>query len=488
MPHERSLKNQLRASVRLFPLAAAMLGLIVSPLAAQSLPETAPEAAPQSTEQADLIPLQDTRLRDTRIGPAEAITTSLTPTSPAPMVEPYRDTVRQNRPIQPIDGLSANGLDRPDEAPGIRFGTMILRPTISEKIVHESIEDGGGSSSRIYSETEIRATLQSDWSRHRLTIDGAGRIQNNISGEGQEEPSASLGATLDLDLAGDMAARLRAGYDFYKEDRTDPNAVSGAVTQASVHSLGASAALMKNLGRLRGTATAQVNRLIFGDASLSNGAVISGSDRDRLSGKFTGRIGYEISPSLIPFLEASVERINYDETHDANGFARSASTYAIRLGAEIPYSEKLSGEIASGYVMHDIDDSALSDIDAFTLDGEINWSPRRGTLVNAGVASVVEASTAAGQSGSVAYQFRLGIEQQVRRNLVARLSGTALQRDFVGSSAIADETVLGARTELDWSISRYLSLIADASFERSSQDGRSDSDTARVGLGLKLRR
>ncbi|MAY60693.1 MAG: hypothetical protein CML29_00620 [Rhizobiales bacterium] len=395
---------------------------------------------------------------------------------------------RQTLPISTVDGIETGTTPEEDLAPGIRLSTFLLRPTLTEKIVHESESYGGATFDRTFSETTLEGTLESDWSRHKLTVTGEGSYQANISGEGQEEPTASVDAVLDLDLTETLGGQLAAGYDFYREDRTDPNAIANATAQSGVHTLSASAALTKRLGSIRGTATAEVSKVLYGDAELAGGGVISGDDRDALTTGVRGRIGYEVSPALIPFLEASLARTEYDQEIDSSGFKRSSSTYGLRAGVELPLGEKLSGEISAGYLTRDIEDAGLEDIDAFTIDGSLRWSPMRGTTLTANLNTAIEASTTAGESGSVVHLLSVELERQLRDTVVARLTGTAALRNYEGASAPDDQTRLGLRGELDWSLNRYLSLVADAGYEKTTQGGVPDSDTARIGLGLRVRR
>ncbi|TDH35081.1 hypothetical protein E2A64_15325 [Pseudohoeflea suaedae] len=395
---------------------------------------------------------------------------------------------RQNLPISSVDGRQTASVPEDGRATGIRLGTFLLRPTLTQKIAHENQRDGSTSTSRTFSETTLEGSLESDWARHKLTVTGSGTFQKNISGEGQEEPSASVDALLDLDFTETVSGQLTAGYDFSREDRTDPNAIANATAQAGVHILSATAGLTKRLGSLRGTATAEVSRKLFGDAELANGTVISGDDRNTLTTGIRGRIGYELSPALVPFVEASLARTRYDQTIDNTGTERSATTYGLRAGVELPVGEKLSGEISAGYLLRDIDDAALDDIDAFSIDGSLAWSPMRGTTLTAALSTALEESTTVGQSGSVVHLLSLELEQELRESVIARLTGTAALRKFEGTSAPDNQTRLGLAAEVDWSINRYLSLVADAGYERTTQPGADDSDTARVGLGLRVRR
>ena len=395
---------------------------------------------------------------------------------------------RQNDRVGTVDGLPLN-TDRDDTlVPGFMLGTLTLRPTLSQRIVREEVSDGARRTNRTYSETTLTGTLQSDWSRHQLSVDGFATYQKNISGTGEEQPSVNVDARLDLDLVNDVTAMLGAGYSYSQESRTDPNAIAGAATQSGIHEARASIGLRKELGLLRGTTSLEVTRRMYGDATLANGNSIVVNDRDTLGAELTTRIGYAVSPALIPFLEISAGRENYDQRIDSTGAERSSTTYAARAGTEINLGEKLRGELAAGYLTRSLDDASLSDISGLTLDGELNWSPRRGTDVMVGLGTTVESATTAGESGAVVYELASNLSQQIHSSVVARLGATTALRDYDSGSGRNNQRSYGISTGLTWSVNRYLDVVADASYTRIKEQGVTDEKTTRLGLGIKLRR
>jgi len=395
---------------------------------------------------------------------------------------------RQNARTGTVDDLPLASDTEEADVPGISLGTLTLRPTLDQRVVHESVRFGTDKTDRTYSQTTLSGVLESDWSRHQLRVDGSGTWQKNIAGTGTESPSAGLDAALNLDLINNFSALLGAGYSYSQESRTDPNAISGATTQSGIHELRASVGLAKTLGLLRGTTTLDITRTMYGDATLADGSSLTVNDRDTLGAEITTRIGYQVSPALVPFIEASAGREKYDRRIDSTGAERSSTTLGARAGAEINLGEKLSGEFAAGYVLRSLDDANLSDISGLTLDGELNWSPARGTDVSLGLATTLETATAAGQSGAVVYELDSKLSQQIRNNLVARLGATASYRDYDSGSGRDNQHTYGASAGLTWSVNRYLDLEADASYERTKEQGGTDEETMSLGLGLKLRR
>ncbi|PST18670.1 hypothetical protein C7U60_17705 [Mesorhizobium plurifarium] len=398
------------------------------------------------------------------------------------------DFNRLNRREETIDGLRRR-IDPDDgQAPGIRIGTFVLKPALSETFNHERQKNGGSSQSRSFMETGLKGSLTSDWSRHQLSITGEGVVQDNISGEGREEPRADIDAELRLDLGAQTIARLRAGYSFEREDANDPNAIANADTQSGVDTYRLGAAVERDLGLIRGSLGVDFERRTYGDVELDDGTTLSQEDRDRNLGTLTGRIGYELSPALIPFLEASVGKSIYDLRRDTFGFERSYESYAGRAGMEVDLGEKLNGELALGYETFRFDDARLGDLRGLSLDGRVNWSPQRGTDVLFGMLTYVDPSTTPGEAGSINYELTNVVTHQLRSTLVGRLSNSVTLRDFPSDATASDETTWRTGAGLTWDMSRYLALTGDVSYERTERDQGASSDTARVGVGLTLRR
>jgi hypothetical protein len=425
--------------------------------------------------------------------------TTLRPAQPAnaqaaeDLNQPYEEDLNQSSDqaldpgTTPLDGQQG-GEQRAaiDAPPGVRLGTFVLRPTVSQSINTEVTKDHGSKDTRNYLATGFRGTLTSDWSRHALTVTGEGVYQRNINGsQNDADPHAHVEADLRLDLADDTTGHVIGRYDFQREDVSDPNAIGNAAEQAGVHQYGTEASIERSLGRLRGLAAIGATREIYTDAKLSDGSVFSMKDRNRTAIDGRLRLGYELSPAIIPFAEVALGHTAYDRRRDSSGYQRSSDNYAGRTGIAFDMGEKLNGEIAGGYEHVVYEDPRLKAIDAFTLDSTVNWSPRRGTDVNLGLRTAVQDSTTAGQSGWTEYQLRSALAHQLRDHLVARLTGSTTFRDFQDSSQNNITWITGAG--LTWSINRYVDLTGDVEYERTAGGG-SDQDVLRAGIGLAVKR
>ncbi len=372
----------------------------------------------------------------------------------------------------------------PGDPTGVRFGTLLLRPSISQSINRETIRDGSTETSRSYLGTTIRGTLTSDWSRHQLSINGEATHERNFGGGDQPKPEGQIDANLRLDLVDDTIVNISAGYDFEREDNSDPNAIGGASAQSGVHQFNGGVTLERDAGILRGLAGLGISREVYGDARLENGSRLDLSDRDHTLVDGRLRLGYEISPALIPFVEVRGGRNFYDHTRDAAGYERSSWTYGGRSGLELDLGEKLRSELGVGYERVEYDDARLAALDGLTIDGRTVWSPQRGTELELALRTTLRDSATPGASGWVEYTATANLTHQLRHNLVGRLTGGATERVFPQG---ADETTWLTGAGLTWSLSRYLDLTGAVEYEYTDRSS-TDTETLSAGLGLTLRR
>lgn len=478
-------------------LACGVLGLVPPALAqtaTQSTTWTSPSsraaASPQApTATGTTVDPTTTATTAGMAGTADIIGTdpALTPEDPDAETQPL-DLGRQNLRETTLDDPTALRTRRDTDGEGVRLGTMVLRPSISEKLVHERTSSGGEKENRTFSETGLKGTLTTDWSRHELTIGAEGYWQKNLSGDGATDPRANINADLRLDLADDTVAHIKGGYAFSREDSDDPNAISGASVQSGIHQYNGGLSVEHDFGRLRGTIAADITRFQYSDAELSDGTTLSLSDRDRLTGELRGRIGYEISPALTPFVEVAIGKVTYDEKQDTSGYARSADTYAARGGIAADFGDKLKGELGIGYERQRFDDSRLDDLAALTVDGNVTWSPHQGTDVDLGLSTTIDPSTTAGLNGSVIYALNSEVQHQLRSNLVLRLANAVEWTRYPDSAATQDSTTYTTGAGLTWSINRYLDLTTDVEYERTTRSGSDGSNVLTSSIGLTAKR
>jgi hypothetical protein len=399
------------------------------------------------------------------------------------------DIGRQNLRETRLDNPAAARIRREDEEDmGIRLGTLVLRPAISQQIGTEREKTSTGTEKRVFSETGLKGTLTSDWSRHELTIGGEGAWEETLSGDGTDKPRARIDADLRLDLSDSTVANITGAYSFSREDTDDANAISGASVQSGVHQFDGGVSVERDLGLLRGSIATEASRYLYSDAELSDGTTVDRSDRDRTRATVSARLGYELSTALTPFVEATTGKVIYDDSVDSSGYRRSADIYGAKTGVTVDMGEKLRGEVALGYEQQRFDDNRLEDLSTVTVDGNIFWSPREGTTIDVTLETSLDPSTAAGVSGAAIHSLDVSLAHDIRSNLVARLTGGAAVSRYDDTGASSDKTLYTAGAGLTWKVNRYLDATADLTYERNDYKSAEDTDTVTALVGLTAKR
>lgn len=122
------------------------------------------------------------------------------------------------------------------------------------------------------------------------------------------------------------------------------------------------------------------------------------------------------------------------------------------------------------------------------MDGNIAWSPQRGTDVSLGFATTVQPSTTAGESGYVAYQLTSTVAHQIRDTVTGKITGGTTWRNYTDGSTTRDQQVYDAALGLTWGINRYLDMTSNIGYELTTQNSGDDTRQFRAGLGLTVKR
>jgi hypothetical protein len=421
---------------------------------------------------------------------AEEIDQATTGTVPEPTI----DSV-ENQPldpgaerVQPIEGLNRPVEENPYDAVGVRFGTFILKPSIESGITATSNADSSADgSSAVLSESTLRLNAASDWATNSATIDAFGTFRKTLSGQEVDDLEGGVDAALDIDLADDYRARGTFTYSLAPESASSPVDVPDAVEEPYTQTIGGTLGLEKDMGKARFGVTGGITNDSYGDADLVGGGTLSQKDRNATLYTVALRAGYEISPALTPFVETELGRNRYEQEVDSAGYRRSSDQYAVRGGLELDMGEKLSGELSAGWIREDFDDERLKPLSTPTVEGELKWSPQRGTDVTLSGSTALEGTTTPGESGSVLYSSNLGIEREIRANLTGNVLLGAAYRNYAESEDY--EVILNAEASLTWWLNRYTGVVTRARHETVTGNlDEPDVKTNSIFLGLKLQR
>lgn len=449
----------------------------------------------------------DTGVLDPETTASIADTTEEEPAT-LPEKNPYAspEGVKPVKKTGPLQGKGVAPEAEPFAPRGIRLGSFILRPSVELGLTgqRETTTSQTGApptvtestANTLFGDATLRLNLASDWDRHAFNVNASGRLQRTFSGGGVKlEPEVKVNANGRIDLGTDTTISATFGYGYKLEDAqsaaynaaTDSAlipAVTG-VNKPATQTLDGSVAVRQQFGRAFGEAEASASRSTYGDARLSDDTTIPQGDLDNTVVQGRLRAGFEVSPALSPYMEASYGVRRMDTTPDSGGYDRNGLLYALRLGTEIDLGEKLNGDISAGYAVEDVADPALKDIAGVSVNAALNWSPRRETDVKLALSTTTEAGVAAGDSGALLYSADLGITHRARANLTMDAN---LGLDYRDARGVADEITLAGTVSTTYWFNRFAGMTMRLGHERklsSDPTKRSNKSTAFLGLTLQ---
>ncbi len=396
--------------------------------------------------------------------------------------DPDNENIRSNVAVGPVQsGIESNTEEDPFAPTGFRMGTFNANASLEQAIGYSSnLRGATNGNGGAFSQTDAALSLTSDWSRHELRSSFIGSYRKPFDDDEIDRPNVYVDTALRLDLVDGFTLTTTGYYNFTTQRFTSDTLVPGAIDTPSIQAFGGNVELQRTDRKLQLTLRGSVDRTIYDDADLGGGVTQSQSDRINNLYEFTARVGYETSPAFTPFVESSIGWRVYDDELDRNGNRRDSEILDLRGGVEIDISEKLSGEISVGYTSESFEDPLLANLEGVTVEGEIEWSPERETIIRFIAGTELNGSITTNESGSLIYTARAELERQVTSRLA--LNGFV---DYEVNDNDEQDTTIGVGLGLEYWVNRYMALTADAEYETFSSNVPGDAfdeTSARVGV------
>lgn len=378
--------------------------------------------------------------------------------------------------------------DEPFGPIGFYSGAFLLKPGIEAQSGYDSnaqkVVNGKGS---WFNTLQGGLNAQSQWQRHELVLDlrGSYTAYNDVDGVDRPDAQAILRGRIDATSLTKIELESKFGLTTQYPSR--PDAVAAARRQPNVYGFGQSAALVQRFNRFELTTGIGVERNVYADAELTNGASLSLEDRNYNVYSARLRGAYEMTPDMKPFVEASLDRRERDLAVDFNGIRRDSDGYTLRAGITFGRKEWLFGEVSAGLTHRSYADPLLRDVTGPVIDAQLTWVATGLTTIRLNAASGIDETVFLNASGVMRHDLRLSVDHAFRRWLVGTLGAGWLREDYEGTTLVNDYLRISAA--LTYSLNRSLALKAEYRNEHFFSSVAGQDYTANIGLiGIRLQR
>ena len=364
----------------------------------------------------------------------------------------------------------------PYAAVGYRVGGFLVLPTITADTLFSDnvLQSSSDRQSDVAVVLRPGLSLQSQWSRHSLSLDlrGVTTTYANLHSQDGNELHANLRGRLDLTSRSSLEAE--AGFDYSLVSRSDPSLAAGAVLRPITRTDSLGLAYNQTFDRL-------TLRLHGATAETVQGVSGNGAEQYIDSG-LDFRAGYELSPKLTVFGAAKAFDRNY-----ANASGIDATGDDVRVGVETDRSAKLSATASIGGANIGAASGNSAGDSGAVADASVTWLPSALTTVNFAALTDLELTDAAGSAAMRNSQVSLEIKHQFRRWLALLAGISEAKRAYAGIGLT--ELQRTSHIGFEYDFTREWALLGN--YQRtdlSSSDASRAYSEDQVTLGVRLQR
>ena len=272
----------------------------------------------------------------------------------------------------------------------------------------------------------------SDWERHALVAD----LRGSYTGYGGNLPAivdgAASPAPTNIDrpnFNGHIDGRLDVTEDTHltaevlllaaTDNPGSPNILAGLARYPVYTTLGGTFGVDQRFNRLEFWAGATVDRTVYQDSNLTDGTTSTNDDRNFNQYGGVGRLSYELTPAVKPFVEVEGDSRVHDLPLDRNGYARDSTGGYAKGGTTFEFSRLLTGEVSIGYAARDYVDPRLARLDGLLTAGSLVWTATPLTTARFISTTSIDETVVPGVSGVLTHLYTVEVDHDFRRWLTA---------------------------------------------------------------------
>jgi hypothetical protein len=322
--------------------------------------------------------------------------------------------------------------------------------------------------------------ISSLWERHALDIQANLRSTSYREFTSLNQTDANIRVRGRIDLWHDAAILTNFRIASLHEGVGSLTSPTGAVEPTPYNFASGDVTYWQKIGRFAGAFGVRSDLYNYGSTRAQDGSTINQDSRDGRVHVAHTRFDYALSPSLGIFTAAEINQRDFRGTPTRS---LSSDGYRTLTGLNIQLGRLVSGEFGVGYGSQRFDDPSIGTIAGATYRAVIIWSVTRVLDLHFKADRIVTQASDTVVGGIRADAFQLGLDYELRRNLILSVAGTYERDKFFGQ--IRDDNVYSTLTELKFLMNRYSYISAQHRyFRRNSSAPLSSYDKHEVSLSV----
>lgn len=379
------------------------------------------------------------------------------------------------------DSVSVRDRPRDEYDPlGVRFGGFTLNASVGLNATHNSnvyAAETNEQDDLIFTVTP-RARLQSNWSRHALTLEAGAAFDryNDLDDENAETYFA--GAVGRVDIGSNTSVSGIARYAREVEPRTNPDALTaGEPIEYDRSELAVSAQHTFNRVRVRGTLTH-----VEYDYHNATGAPLQ-DFRDMEEDRLTGRAEVELTPRIGWIIEASTDERDYSNTPSL-----SSDGTTFLTGLNVNLTDLMRGEITVGTFERDYTGGS---VDGTAIAANLEWYVTRLTTLTVFANQSGEDSGAVVALPYTATNYGARVDHELQRNVLLTGGVSFGERQYEAPGYDRDDEYFSGDAGVEYIMNRRVAFNLRYRHEELESNGANryrdfDQDVISAGVSLRL--
>jgi hypothetical protein len=384
--------------------------------------------------------------------------------------------------IQPED-MPVKKRQQPGYEPvGIRAGSWMFSPKLMSGALYDSNVFSSNTSKRADIAAVIEPSLRAHtlWERHGLdlSLNSQSTVYNENSSLNQT--SASLKGNGWFDIAHDLAVLANFQIAHLNEGVGTLSSPVNAISPTPYDLFSGDVTVRKEFNRLTTSVGMRVDSYDYGQTRAENGSIINQDGRDGQIYSLHGRVDYAFSPVLGWF--AGVEG-NQRNIRGTPAQPLDSQGYRALSGFTVGFTNLLSGEFGVGYVQQRFDAASIGSIEGPSYRAMLTWRPTRLLDVHFKAEQIVTETSDTSSTGVLANAFQLGLDYELRRNVIVSLAGGYENDRFFGQPR--KDTVMTSDARIKYLMNRYGSISVFHRYtDRNSDIPAFSFDKHQVGINV----